>query len=102
MDKKTYTVIFYSSANKDLANIKFYWEKTLEKSADDFMAEIYYKAKTLEDFPLSHHQPSDKILQKKGFRILPVRNYYIFYKVEGTQVQIHRILYSKMDFTKLL
>ena len=66
-------------SDKDLADIKYYWESVLEVSPDDFMAEIYHKAKKLEDFPFAHHQPSDPTLKAKGYRICPVRNYYIFY-----------------------
>lgn len=102
MVEEAYTVIFYTSANKDLAGIKRYWEKVLETPADDFMAEVYHKAKALEDFPFAHHLPSDDYLRNKGYRMLPVRNYYIFYKVIENEVQIHRVLYSKMDFSKIL
>lgn len=101
MVEKTYKVIFYDAAYKDLADIKYYWESVLEVSPDDFMAEIYHKAKKLEDFPFAHHQPNDPTLKAKGYRICPVRNYYIFYVVEEDVVQIHRVLYNKMDFTKL-
>lgn len=62
MDKKIYKVNFYSSAYKDLEEIKNYWEKMLKTSASKFMAEIYSKAKTLEEFPFAHHQPNDKVL----------------------------------------
>lgn len=101
MGKKTYKVDFLKSAYKDLHMIKEYWEKVLEKSPDDFMVEIFKKGKSLEDFPFAHHMPSDETLRSKGYRICPVRNYYIFYIVADDTVQIHRILYNKMNFTQL-
>ncbi len=101
MVKKTYTVIYHESAKKDLGLIKQYWENTLQISADDFMAEVYHKTKALEDFPFAHHQPNDENLRQKGYRIISVRNYYIFYVVVQNEIQIHRILYNKMDFIKL-
>ncbi|MBQ0166494.1 MAG: type II toxin-antitoxin system RelE/ParE family toxin [Treponema sp.] len=101
MGEKTYKVNFLDSACKDLQAIKDYWEIVLEQSPDAFMAELYSRAKSLDRFPFSHHQPQDVHLKAKGYRICPVRNYYLFYIVEGDTVQIHRILYNKMDFTKL-
>lgn len=101
MGEKVYKVIFLDSAYKDLKAIKEYWESVLEQSPDAFMAEIYTRAKSLDHFPFSHHQPQDEHLKAKGYRICPVRNYYLFYIVEGDTVQIHRILYNKMDFTRL-
>lgn len=76
----------------------------LETPADEFMAEIYYKVKSLEEFPFAHHLSDNPTLRDKGYRIFPIRNYYIFYIVleEEKEVQIHRILYNKMDFTKIL
>ena len=101
MDNKIYTINYYPSAYKDLEEIKRYWEDILETSADDFMVEIYQITKRLEDSPLSHHQPANEYLRAKGYRILPIKNYYVFYMVKETEVQLHRVLYSKMDFTKL-
>ena len=101
MDKKTYTINFYPSAYNDLENIKMYWEKNLEKESDDFMAELYQKTKSLEESPFLHHLPNNEYLRSKGYRILSVRNYNVFYTVTDTEVQIHRVLYNKMDFTKL-
>lgn len=101
MVEKIYKIDIHNSAYNDLENIKKYWELVLETSADTFMAEIYQKAKSLETFPFAHHQPRDKYLREKGYRICPVRNYYIFYTVNEDTVQIHRVLYNKMDFSKL-
>lgn len=101
MVKKVYKIDFYPSAYKNLEEIKLYWEKILEKNVDNFMAEIYHKTKTLEEFPFAHHQPNDESLREKGYRILPIKNYFVFYVVIENEVQIRRILYNKMDFTKL-
>lgn len=101
MVEKTYTVIYHESSKKDLKEIRHYWENVLQTSADEFMTEVYCKTKALENFPFAHHQPNDEYLRQKGYRIIPVRNYYIFYVVQGSEIQIHRILYNKMDFSKL-
>ncbi len=79
MVEKAYTVVFLDSAYKDLASIKNYWEQFLETSADNLMFELYSKAKNLEEFPLAHHLSKDPKLQAEGSRIIPIRNYYMFF-----------------------
>lgn len=96
-----YKVIVSTKARMDIYHIVDYWENTLEVSADSFLDDYEKAILKLADSPLSHHQPNNEYLRVKGYRILPVKNYYIFYIVKETEVQIHRVLYSKMDFTKL-
>lgn len=96
-----YKVIVSTKARMDIYHIVDYWENTLEVSADSFLDEYEKAIIKLSVSPFSHHQPDNEYLRAKGYRILPIKNYYIFYIVKETEVQIHRILYSKMDFTKL-
>lgn len=96
-----YKVDIFTQAKTDLIRIVNYWENVLEVSANPLIDDYEAAVLKLEDFPFAHHQPNDPTLQAKGYRICPVRNYYIFYVVEDDVVQIHRILYNKMDFTKL-
>ena len=74
MVEKAYTVVFLDSAS-----IKNYWEQFLETSADNLMFELYSKAKNLEEFPLAHYLSKDPKLQAEGSRIIPIRNYYMFF-----------------------
>lgn len=96
-----YKVDIFTQAKLDLKRIVNYWENVLEVSANPLIDDYEAAVLKLSDFPFAHHQPSDSTLQSKGYRICPVRNYYIFYVVEDNIVQIHRVLYNKMDFTKL-
>ena len=36
------------------------------------------------------------------YRALPVKNYLVFYVVKEDEVEIHRIVYAKMDLGKII
>ena len=44
----------------------------------------------------------DGELYAAEYRMLPVKNYLVFYVVTEHDVEIHRIVYSKMDITKII
>lgn len=98
---KKYKVNIFTRAKLDIYNITEYWVKTLKVSPSPFIDDYEKAIINLAEFPFAHHQPNDKSLREKGYRIFPVKNYYIFYVVIEDEVQIHRVLYNKMDFTKL-
>lgn len=100
MEDKFFLNIF-SSAQTDLVEIVEYWKNELQTSSKPFLDDYENALHKIVDFPFAHHQPNDEYLRQKGYRIIPVRNYYIFYIVQNSEIQIHRILYNKMDFSKL-
>lgn len=74
------------------------------QAAANLVQEIHKKVKTLRDMPYMyceyHGLPSSKIL----YRAIPIKKYIIFYTVYEDRkiVEIHRVLYSRMDFNVLL
>jgi toxin ParE1/3/4 len=56
----------------------------------------------LQQYPYSYkvYQPI-KALENE-YRFIPVRNYVVFYVVKEQVVEIHRVIYGKMDLTKLI
>ncbi|HEY5561908.1 MAG TPA: type II toxin-antitoxin system RelE/ParE family toxin [Clostridiaceae bacterium] len=56
----------------------------------------------LEDFPYScrvyHHIQS----LEAEYRLLPVKNYAVLYVVTENVVEIIRVIYAKMDLTKII
>lgn len=67
----------------------------------DEVAEIIY---TLEEMPERHSLVYDEYLASKGIRLLPTRNYLVFYVIreETKKVVIERFLYGKRDWMNLL
>ena len=99
--EKRFKIEIYARARVDVIGIVDYWENTLGTSSTPFLDDYEKALLKISASPFSHHIPKDETLKAEGYRIIPIRNYYMFYKVVDDTVQIHRVLYSKMDFSKL-
>jgi plasmid stabilization system protein ParE len=51
-----------------------------------------------ELYPLSR----DRALAEKGYRIIPIGNYLVFYIIREKEVQILRILFGRREYSGLL
>lgn len=99
-----YKLRYLSVALEDLRNIADYITSTLKapKAAMDLLDAFDESISRLEQFPFSCKvYPPSKELENE-YRILPVKNYLVFYVVKEQVVEIHRILFAKMDITKQL
>jgi toxin ParE1/3/4 len=91
-------------ALKDLRDTTDYIVDTLKapKAAMDLLDAMDESISRLEQFPYSFkiYQPIKDL--ENEYRLLPVKNYAVFYVVKEQVVEIHRIIYAKMDFTKVI
>ncbi|MCL1787369.1 MAG: type II toxin-antitoxin system RelE/ParE family toxin [Defluviitaleaceae bacterium] len=74
---------------------------TAEKMLNTFHEAIA----SLYTMPKRNPFASDKFLANLGYRIMPVKNYLVFYTVTdwpAQEVNIERILYGKRDWQQLL
>ncbi len=102
-----YAVRFTRHAARDLDDMFRYitYELDAEKAAKELMREVEDSIANLREFPFSAPQAKDDLLARKGYRVLTVRKkYVVLYRVyeDRQQVIIHRIVYGKRDYTKLL
>lgn len=99
-----YEIEYLPVARKDLFEIVTYIAGNLNapKAAVDLLDEIEKSILKLKQFPFRYkvYYPM-KGLQYE-YRLLPVKNYAIFYIVKESTVEIHRILYSKMNLDKII
>ena len=98
----SYEVRIYPAAKQDLLDIIDYLN-TLSPDA----ALRYYDLRTgqiasLAQLPERCPRPKDLALAAKGYRVLIVENYLVFYVVSGRTVQIRRILYGRREYRALL
>lgn len=56
----------------------------------------------IQQFPFSCklYQPAKEL--ETEYRLLPIKNYAVFYVVKEQVVEIHRIVYAKRDLTKFI
>ena len=101
-----YTVFLSEPAEQDISDIVFYISTQLlaPETADDMLDTFYNAMSSLVTMPKRHPLVDDVILANLGYRILPVKNYLVFYSVNDDcqEVNIERILYGKRDWQTLL
>lgn len=97
-----YRVQVFPLAERDLLEIRSYFEEVLKISADGLIDRFYSALNPLIETPFMHPLVQDDILAQKGFRYLVVENYVAFYKIKDDTVQIHRFVYGRRKISSLL
>lgn len=105
MDTNNYEIILTDTAKEELEGIYDYISKNLFEvsAANRLMEKIEQSFLMLEQNPYScaeiHVKPHNEVYRK-----LVVDNYIALYEVEEEykQVVVYRVLYSKMDYLKII
>ena len=97
-----YNVKILPGAQNDLKNIVDYLNTLSPKSAVQYYNLIVEKVGTLRDFPERCALAKDTYLRLRGYRLLHVKNYIVFFVIDGDTVEIRRILYSRRQYNELL
>ena len=101
-----YEVIFLSNAQQDLDDIVSYITQELMKpdSAARLLDVINKRGKSLAYLPRRFPLVNDARLAKKAYRMMPVENYHLFYRIHEKKklVSIVRIVYNRRDWARLL
>ena len=101
-----YEIVYLPTARQDIFDLMLYIANKLH--APDAALRIVDEMDTsigrLSEFPYAF--PVCRLVRPLGteYRMLPVENYNVFYTVleQEKRVEIHRILYAKMDVIKRL
>ena len=99
---EAYKIRIFPSAQRDLTEIVEYLNTLSPAAAQKYYDLIVSEIASLSSMPMRYPHPRDLALAAKGYRYMSVRNYLVFYIVSGDTVQIHRILYARRDYTRLL
>ena len=91
-------------AEDDLAGIKEYISEELNNpvAAMNTVARITKRIRDLEQFPGLGAQLSSIINIVSDYRYLVCANYMAFYRIDGDDVRIIRVLYGARDYVKIL
>lgn len=95
---------YLSLAQKDLRDIISYIADKLKapKAALDLVDDLDNSISRLQQFPYSCKLYQAMEPLESEYRMLPVKNYIVFYVVNEHEVEIHRIIYAKMNFVNLI
>ena len=101
-----YHIDITEPAEVDMDEIGFYIARTLHapESAEKLLDEIDRNILSLEQMPKRFALVSDERLASLGIRVIPVKNYLIFYFVDDNAitVTIARVLYNRRNWAQLL
>jgi toxin ParE1/3/4 len=99
-----YEIRYLPIARRDLIDIINYIMNHLKapKAASNLLDEIEKSILLLGEFPFSCRVYQLSRNLKTEYRLLSVKNYAIFYVVEESKIEIHRIIYAKMDLNKVI
>jgi len=97
-----YSVDYLPIAIDDLEDIFYYIAEDDPSSALAFLNEIDVAILHLEEFPEMGLIPKVRRLMNKGYRILIINEFLVFYVLIGNTVEIRRIISSKRNYARLL
>lgn len=99
---EAYKVRIFPAAQRDLQEIAEYLNTLSEEAALRYYDLLVSEIASLSAMPQRCPHPRDLPLAAKGYRYIQVKNYLVFYIASGDTVQIHRILYARRDYSRLL
>jgi toxin ParE1/3/4 len=99
-----YKLKYLPLALKDLHEITNYITDILmaPKAAMDLIDTLDNTISRLKKFPYSCKIYQTEEPLETEYRMLSVKNYLVFYQVEGKTVEIHRIINARMDYDKFM
>ena len=103
-----YNVFLSEPAEHDLDEISFYIStQLLASTTAENMIDAFYEAmSSLKIMPKRHPFVEDIFLANLGYRMVPVKNYLIFYSADDLsgvkEVNIERVLYAGRDWQHVL
>ena len=101
-----YNLEYLPIAERDIRGIAMYIAQELcaPVAAANLVREIRRKANNLRDMPYMYREYHGEPNNETIYRVMPVKNYIAFYTVceERKTIEIHRVLYARIDFDALL
>ena len=95
-----YRIIYLPASTADLNSIFEYIQPHNLSAANTFLDTLESRIGELRTFPQTGKVVPDYELNAKGYRLLVVENYYVFYIVYEAEkmVKIYRILSAHQDY----
>ncbi|MCL2577642.1 MAG: type II toxin-antitoxin system RelE/ParE family toxin [Defluviitaleaceae bacterium] len=104
MEPHPYNYVFMPLAEQDLNDIFDYisLELASPEAAEQLIDKIQCEVERVCEFPFSRPLLTDKILHSKGYRLIVVNNFNLFYIIKNRTILIQRVLYGRRNYEALL
>lgn len=97
-----YKIKIFPIAQNDMAEMVEYINTLSPQAALEHYDLVVQQIETLTTMPERCPLCKDTQLRLRGYRTLLVKNYIVFYVVNGDTVEIRRILYARRQYESLL
>lgn len=97
-----YNIVIFPTAINDFDEIVDYLTTLSEQAAVKYYDLLVEKINGLSEMPERCPLVRDTQLRLRGYRTLMVKNYIVFYVINGKTVEIRRILYARRQYEGLL
>ena len=97
-----YKIVYLPVAERDLSEIFKYINRDSPSAALSLLDKIDEHISRLADFTQLGKTPQDNRLQKLGYKMLIINDYFVFYVLKQKTVEIRRILHGKRKYKFLL
>lgn len=104
MENRLYDYMFTPLAEQDLNDIFDYisLELVSPEAAEQLIEKMQVEVERVCEFLFSRPLLSDKILRAKGYRLIVVKNFNLFYIIKDQTILIQRVLYGRRNYEALL
>ena len=102
MHKRILLVSIFPSAERDLTEIFTYIGAESPTAAHKLLEDIFARIERLSTFPELYPLTRDPFLASKDYRIIPLKNYLIFYVITKSEIQIRRVVHGKREYRGFL
>ncbi len=89
-------------AEEDRTDIYDYIAADNPSAAERLLLRIEGRLHTLARQAMLGPVPRDPDIAQLGYRYLIIGEYLVFYKIEGSQIFVHRILHGSRDYSEIL
>jgi len=96
-----YKVIISPAAQNDFLDIVEHLDSLSSEAAQQYYELFLDKMRMLAKTPDSCPLARDTQLRLRGYRMLPIENYIVFYVLTGKSVELRRILYARRQYERL-
>jgi len=96
-----FNVKVFPAAQNDFLDIVEHLETLSPEAAAQYFELFMEKTGTLAKTPERCPLARDTQLRLRGYRMLPIENYIIFYVINGKTVELRRILYARRQYERL-
>ena len=96
-----YNVIISPAAQNDFLDIVEHLDTLSPEDATRYYELFMEKTGMLATTPESCPLARDTQLRLRGYRMLPIENYIVFYVINAKTVELRRILYARRQYERL-